>query len=101
MKAPLDETNISPSQVIDDLTNSDNVCKSNSAVGFIDETPVFFVYVDNILRIEFLKAADLLEHKCDIENYIKDISENTENITVCCTYATNFVILRFFWEEEE
>ena len=101
IKAPLDEKNISPSQIIDDLTCCNNIFQECSAVGYMYKTPVLFEYSDNILRITFRKASDLQKHKCDIRNYIKDMSENTENIHINCTYTEKCVEFRFYWEDKQ
>lgn len=101
MKAPLDETNISPTQIIDDLTNYNNIGKESTAVGYMYNTPVLFEYRSNVMRITFRKASDLLKHKCDIRNYINDMLENTENIHINCTYTDKCVEFRFYWKEEQ
>ena len=101
IKAPLDEKNLSPTTIIDDLTNCDNIQKDNTAVGYMYHTPVLFEYSDNIMRITFRKGADLLKHQCDIRKYIKDMAENTELLKVKAAYASRCVEFRFYWEEED
>ena len=82
IKAPLDETNISPTAIIDELTNCDNIGKDCTAVGYMYQTPVLFEYNDNLMRITFRKSSDLEKHKCTIRNYVKDMTENTERLKV-------------------
>lgn len=101
IKAPLDEKNISPSQIIDDLTNCDNIQKDNTAVGYMYHTPVLFEYTDNIMRIIFRKGSDFLKHKCDIRKYIKDMAENTKHLYVNASYTDRCADMRFYWKEEE
>lgn len=100
IKAPLDEKNISPSQIIDDLTCCNNISKGCSAVGYMYNAPVLFIYDGNVMQIIFNKGADLLKHKCDISKYIKDMTDNTDNLYIT-TYGFKSVDLRFWWKEED
>ena len=100
IKAPLDETNISPTTIIDDLTDCDNIGKDCTAVGYMYQTPVLFEYNDNLMRITFRKSSDLEKHKCTIRNYIKDMAENTERLKVQCTFVPKCVEFRFYWIED-
>lgn len=101
IKAPLDEKNISPTQIIDDLTNCNNIGEGNTAVGYIYKTPVLFEYSDNIMRIRFRSASDLLKHICSIRNYCKDMQENTEGLVLKPTKSVISYEIRFYWEVEE
>lgn len=101
IKALLDETNVSPTTIIDDLTNCDNIGKDCTAVGYMYQTPVLFEYNDNLMRITFRKSSDLEKHKCTIRNYVKDMAENTERLKVQCTFVSKCVEFRFYWIEEE
>lgn len=101
IKAPLDEKNISPSQIIDDLTCCNNIGKEDTAVGYMYNTPVLFEYADNIMRIRFRNASDFLKHKCDIRKYIKDMAENTEHLYVNASYTDRCIDMRFYWKEED
>ena len=101
IKAPLDEKNISPTTIIDDLTNCDNIQKDNTAVGYMYHTPVLFEYADNIMRITFRKGADFLQHKCELLKYIKDMEANTEHLKVKPTSVSICIEFRFYWEEDE
>ena len=100
IKALLDETNVSPTTIIDDLTNCDNIGKDCTAVGYMYQTPVLFEYNDNLMRITFRKSSDLEKHKCTIRNYIKDMAENTERLKVQCTFVPKGVEFRFYWIED-
>ena len=101
IKAPLDETNISPTTIIDDLTNCDNIGKDCTAVGYMYHTPVLFEYYENVMRITFRKSYDLEKHKSTIRNYVKDMAENTERLRVQCTFVSKCVEFRFYWREED
>lgn len=101
IKAPLDEKNISPTQIIDDLTNCNNIGEGNTAVGYMYKTPVLFEYSDNIMRIRFRSASDLLKHICSIRNYCKDMQENTEGLVLKPTKSVISYEIRFYWEVEE
>ena len=101
IKAPLDEKNISPTQIIDDLTNCNNIGEGNTAVGYMYKTPVLFEYSDNIMRIRFRSASDLLKHICSIHNYCKDMQENTEGLVLKPTKSVISYEIRFYWEVEE
>lgn len=101
IKAPLDEKNISPTQIIDDLTDRNNIGEGNTAVGYIYKTPVLFEYSDNIMRLRFRSASDLLKHICSIRNYCKDMQENTEGLVLKPTKSVISYEIRFYWEVEE
>ena len=101
IKAPLDEKNISPTAIIDELTNCDNIGKDCTAVGYMYQTPVLFEYNDNLMRITFRKSSDLEKHKCTIRNYMKDMAENTEKLKVGCTFLGRCVEFRFNWIEDD
>ena len=101
IKAPLDEKNICPTQIIDDLTNCNNIGEENTAVGYMYKTPVLFEYSDNIMRIRFRKGSDLTKHICDLRNYCNDIEKNTEGLVVHYAKSINAFEVRFYWEVEE
>lgn len=101
IKAPLDEKNISPTQIIDDLTDRNNIGEGNTAVGYIYKTPVLFEYSDNIMRLRFRSASDLLKHICIIRNYCKDMQENTEGLVLKPTKSVISYEIKFYWEVEE
>lgn len=101
IKAPLDEKNISPTQIIDDLTDRNNIGEGNTAVGYMYKTPVLFEYSDNIMRLRFRSASDLLKHICSIRNYCKDMQENTEGLVLKPTKSVISYEIRFYWEVEE
>ena len=103
IKAPLDEKNISPTQIIDDLTNCNNIGEGNTAVGYMYKTPVLFEYSDNIMRIRFRKGSDLTKHICDLRNYCNDMEKNNEGLVVHYAKSYSAFEVRFYFitEEEE
>ena len=117
IKAPLDEKNISPTTIIDDLTNCDNIGKDCTAVGYMYHTPVLFEYSGNVMRITFRKSYDLEKHKSTIRNYVKDMKDTDKLRSVILEYLTNVEIhsniiarfytnthsfkLMFWWKEDE
>lgn len=101
IKAPLDEKNISPSQIIDDLTCCNNIGKDNTAVGYINKTSVFFMYEDNVMEIRFKSPSDLLKHKTEIREYVKDMTDNTDMLRISVVCSNKFALLIFYWEDEK
>lgn len=101
IKAPLDEKNISPTQIIDDLTNCNNIGEENTAVGYMYKTPVLFEYSDNIMRIRFKDKHDLEMNLMYIRNYCKDMLANTEGLELHGTESGRSYEIRFYWEVEE
>ena len=101
IKAPLDEKNISPTTIIDDLTNCNNIGEGNTAVGYMCKTPVLFEYDNNLMRLRFRSASDLLKHICSIRNYCKDMQENTEGLVLRPAKSVIGYEIRFYWEVEE
>ena len=101
IKAPLDEKNICPTQIIDDLTNCNNIGEGNTAVGYMYHTPVLFEYDNNLMRLRFRSASDLIKHICDIRNYCKDMVANTEGLELHGTESGRSYEIRFYWEVEE
>ena len=98
IKAPLDETNVSPTTIIDELTNCDNIQKDNTAVGYIDNAPVLFEYSKNIMRITFRNESDFMKHVFDILKYRTHMEENTEHLKVKYSYDCIIFELRFYWD---
>ena len=101
IKAPLDEKNISPTQIIDDLTNCNNIGEGNTAVGYMYKTPVLFEYSDNIMRIRFKDKHGLEMNLMYIRNYCKDMVSNTEGLELHGTESGKSYEIRFYWEVEE
>lgn len=107
IKAPLDEKNICPSVIVDDLTCCDNIFHDNRAVGFINigsvsDIPCIFTWHDNEMTIAFINASYLLLAIGELIKYAANIMETSEgNIVVieCCEKST--YIMRFYNHETE
>lgn len=100
IKAPLDEKNISPSQVIDDLTCCNNINNDCTAVGFIDDIPVIFDYEpnDNQMNVTCRDMRDTDKLRERILDYIDDMEKSNVRILVYA-YEHSYK-LRFWWKEE-
>ena len=102
VKAPLDETNVSPTTIIDELTDGENVTKENKTLGFIENCPVLFRYLSNFMRVSCISSSDIFKCRKTIEDYIKQMCENTKGLVVLPHYYIDGVItLRFYWKEED
>ena len=96
--APLDEKNIFPTTIIDDLTNCNNIGEGSTAVGYIYKTPVLFEYSGNLMRIRFKDKHDLEQNLMYLRNYCKEMVTNTEGLELHGTaFGTSYEI-RFFWQ---
>ena len=102
IKAPLDEKNISPSQIIDDLTCCNNINKDCMAVGFIDDIPVIFDYKtdDNEMNVTCRDMRDTDKLRERILNYIVDTEKSDERILARFYTHEHSFVLRFWWKEE-
>ena len=103
IKAPLDETNVSPTTIIDELTDGDNITKGVYTLGFINDYPFLFLYSSNVMRIISICTLDLDICGVKIRDYIKQMCENTKGLVVTTTYYKEFVmggeiILSFYWD---
>ena len=96
--APLDEKNISPTTIIDDLTNCNNIGGGCTAVGYIYKTPVLFEYSGNLMRIRFKDKHDLEMNLMYLRNYCKDMVTNTEGLELHGTEFGKSYEIRFFWQ---
>ena len=99
IKAPLDEKNISPSQIIDDLTCCNNISEENQSVGFIEKTPALFTYSDNVMLIKFYDWRGREATKDKIRNYFFDMCENTKGLLPSIEFDTTKVTITFYWLE--
>ena len=102
IKAPLDEKNISPSQIIDDLTCCDNIAKDCMAVGFIDNIPVVFDYEpnDNYMNVACRDMQDTDKLHQRILDYLTDMDRSNERIMSRFYTHMHSYQLRFWWKEE-
>ena len=101
MKALMNEKDISPSQIIDDLTCCDNISKDNQSIGFIDNIPVIFEYKpnDNYMCITCKDEFNTKEILPKIRQYITDVQKSNNELAGRCIYFRNVIIARFEWKE--
>lgn len=102
MKALMNEKDISPNQIIDDLTCCDNTGKDCMAVGFIDNIPVIFDYKtdDNEMNVTCRDMRDTDKVRERILNYIVDTEKSNERIIARFYTHEHSYELRFWWKEE-
>ena len=102
IKAPLDEKNISPTTIIDDLTNCDNIGKDCTAVGFIDDIPVIFDYEpnDNYMNITCKDMKDTDKLRSVILEYLTNVEIHSNIIARFYTNTHSFKLM-FWWKEDE
>ena len=102
IKAPLDETNISPTTIIDELTNCDNIGKDCTAVGFIGEIPVVFDYEpnDNYMNITCKDMKDTDKLSPIILEYLTSVETNSKIMARFYTNMHGFKLM-FWWKEDE
>ena len=101
-KAILDEKNLSPSQIIDDLTCCNNCVNGCMAVGFIDDIPVIFDYEPNDNKLE-ITCRDMqdTDNLCQrILDYLTDMERSNECIMARFYTHMHSYELRFWWKEE-
>ena len=102
IKAPLDETNISPTTIIDDLTNCDNIGKDCTAVGFVGDIPVVFDYEpnDNYMNITCKDMKDTDKLSPIILKYLTSVETNSKIMARFYTNVHSFKLM-FWWKENE
>lgn len=99
IKAPLDETNVSPTTIIDELTDGENVSEGHRVLGFIKNCPVMFTYRSNFMRVSCISSSDIFKCRKTIEDYIKQMCENTKGLVALPHYYIDGVItLTFYWK---
>ena len=59
IKAPLDETNISPTTIIDELTECNVEPQGDGEKGYINGVECLFDYWSNVMHITFATAEEL------------------------------------------
>ena len=101
-KAILDEKNLSPSQIIDNLTCCNNIVQVCNAVGFIDGIPVIFDFEPNDNKLEItcrdMQDTDKLHQR--ILDYLTDMERSNERIMARFYTHMHSYELRFRWKEE-
>ena len=101
IKAPLDETNISPTTIIDNLTECNVEPQGDKEKGYISGVECLFDYWSNVMHITFATAEELEQARPKIEEEIDSIRENTEYIYIKWHIEDTSVVIRFYWIEED
>ena len=101
IKAPLDEKNVSPTTIIDELTNCDNIGKDCTAVGFIGDIPVLFYYEpnDNYMNITCKDMKDTDKLSPIILEYLTSVETNSKIMVRFYKNVLSFKLM--FWREED
>ena len=100
IKALLDEKDLSPSQIADDLTIYNNFGRNDTAVGYIDNVPVYFTSHDNVMSIKFFGADDQTKVIDDVQKYAEDIRQSNEGLIVKVGEGEREIKLKFWWRDE-
>ena len=102
IKAPLDETNVSPTTIIDELTDCDNIGKDCTAVGFVGDIPVVFDYEpnDNYMNITCKDMKDTDKLSPIILEYLTSVETNSKIMARFYTNVHSFKLM-FWWKENE
>ena len=101
IKALLDETNISPTTIIDELTECNVEPQGDGEKGYINGVECYFDYWSNVMCLAFVTAKELEQARPKIEEEIDSIRNNTEYIYIKWHIKDASVIIRFYWREEE
>ena len=101
IKALLDETNISPTTIVDELTECNVEPQGDGEKGYINGVECYFDYWSNVMCLAFVTAKELEQARPKIEEEIDSIRNNTEYIYIKWHIKDASVIIRFYWREEE
>lgn len=100
IKALLDEKDLSPSQIADDLTIYNNFGRNDTTVGYIDNVPVYFTSTDNVMSLQFFGEDDKTKVIDDVQKYAKDIRQSNEGLIVKVEEGEKEIKLKFWWRDE-
>ena len=101
IKAPLDETNISPTTIVDELTECNAEPQGYGEKGYINGVECLFDYWSNVMSLAFATAKEVEQARPKIEEEIDSIRNNTEYIYIKWHIKDASVIIKFYWREEE
>ena len=101
IKAPLDEKNISPTTIVDNLTECNVEPQGDGEKGYINGVECLFDYWSNVMCLAFVTAKELEQARPKIEEEISSIREHTEYIYIKWHIKDTSVIIRFYWREED
>ena len=92
IKVPFDYKNACPDDIVDQLTNGWATYNDDSAVGYIDDTPVIFRWKDNSMVILFESKKEIEKCKPRLEEYIEDVKREQPTWIVDHEYLLNICL---------
>ena len=101
IKALLDETNISPTTIIDELTECNVEPQGDGEKGYINGVECYFDYWSNVMCLAFVTAKELEQARPKIEEEISSIREYTEYIFIKWHAKDTSVIVKFSRREQD
>lgn len=98
IKVPFDYKNACPDDIVDQLTNGWATFHDDSAVGYINDTPVIFRWKGNSMVILFESKKEIEKCKPRLEEYIEDIKREQPTWIVDHDYQ---LVVRLYEKEED
>ena len=98
IKVPFDYKNACPDDIVDQLTNGWATFHDDSAVGYINDTPVIFRWKDNHMVILLESKKELEKCKPRLKEYIKDMESEQPYWVVEHDYQLN---IRLYEKDED
>lgn len=92
IKVPFDYKNACPDDIVDQLTNGWATYNDDSAVGYIDDTPVIFRWKGNSMVILFESKKEIEKCKPRLEEYIEDVKREQPTWIVDHEYLLNICL---------
>ena len=92
IKVPFDYKNACPDDIVDQLTNGWATYHDESAVGFINDTPVIFMWKGNGMVILFESKKEIEKCKPRLEEYIEDVKREQPTWIVDHEYLLNICL---------
>lgn len=92
IKVPFDYKNACPDDIVDQLTNGWATYNDDSAVGYIDDTPVIFRWKGNSMVILFESKKEIEKCKPRLEEYIEDVKREQPTWIVDHDYMLNICL---------
>lgn len=97
IKVPFDYKNACPDDIVDQLTNGWATYNDDSAVGYIDDTPVIFRWKGNSMVILFESKKEIEKCKPRLEEYIGDMKREQP----CWIVEHDYQLVVRLYEKEE
>ena len=92
IKVPFDGKNACPDDIVSQLTNGWATYNDDSAVGYIDDTPVIFRWKGNSMVILFESKKEIGKCKPRLEEYIEDVKREQPTWIVDHEYLLNICL---------